>query len=59
MYDVPNFSGFCYCGLYTITKDGKDWCRRHKFEVTKEKRVKIGDYSGPSKSPNKFNDYKE
>ena len=49
-------SNWCYCGLWL--KNGL--CPRHGTEIVKKaKPLKIPKYSGRSKSPNKFNDYKE
>ena len=52
LYKNPTFCQIC--GRIVVL--GK--CPKHKDQITKEARQKIGKWSGPSKSPNKFNDYK-
>ena len=49
---------FCFCGMPAthVYMDGTFLCKRHK--TPKDKTEKIGKYSGKSKSPYAFNDYK-
>lgn len=65
----PHFE-FCWCGRL-LTEDikfdwggnqikmGDKWCPRHgkHFKEKPTGRVKVGHYSGKSKSVNKFNEY--